>query len=110
MSKKVDEVTNDEQENVVRDFYEAIHKAGLDSLIPPDSVRVLDAGLPGVNIGVNSLQYMIAQLLKLELTKASAMAAEATKKSNPLLEQAFEECHSTIVGYTPSRLLVRDAS
>lgn len=108
MSKKVDEVTNDDQENVVRDFYEAIHKAGLDSLIPPDSVRVLDAGLPGVNIGVNSLQYMISQLLKLELTKTSASVAEAKKKSNPLLEQAFEECHAPIIGYTPSRLIAKD--
>ncbi len=110
MSKKLEDVSGNEPEMIEHDFYAAIHTAGLDTLIPPDSVRALDAGLPGVNIGVNSLQYMIAQFLKLELTKTSAPSSEATKKSNPLLEQAFEECHSTIVGYTPSRLLVKDAS
>jgi len=110
MSTKLEDVSGNEPEIVERDFYAAIHTAGLDSLIPPDSVRVLDAGLPGVNIGVNSLRHMITQLLKLELAKTSAPAGEETKKSNPLLEQVFEECHSTIIGYTPSRLLVKDAS
>lgn len=110
MNKELEDVSGNEPEVIERDFYAAIHTAGLDTLIPPDSVRELDAGLPGVNIGVNSLRHMIAQLLKLEHTKTSAPATEVTKKTNPLFEQAFEECHAAIIGYTPSRSLVKNAS
>jgi len=110
MSKKLEHVSENESEAVENEFYSAIHAAGLNSLIPPVEVRDLDAGLPSVTIGINSLRYIISQLLKLELMKTSAATPEVKKKSNSALEQAFEECHSPIIGYTPSPMLVKDAS